>query len=119
MYKGINLQPSNYIKVLEQAGFKVINSHLATGQDFFEYEPKNYDLIVSNPPFKNKKLFFERVLTFNKPFCLLNTASWLNDGGPNACFNDKDLQLIIPNKRAKFFNENGCIGKQPSFKSIY
>jgi len=28
------------------------------GKDFFEYEPENWDIIVINPPFKNKKSFF-------------------------------------------------------------
>ena len=111
---------SNYIKVFEEAGHKVISSHIFEDKDFLNYEPnEEYHIIISNPPFKNKRLFFERALKLNKPFCLLSTASWLNDLGVNNIFNDYELQLIIPNRRARFFNQNGIIGNQPSFKSIY
>ena len=85
----------------------------------YDIPKENWDIIISNPPFKNKKLFFERVLSFDKPFALVSMVSWLNDGGVYNLFKDKKLQLLIPDKRARFFNENGCIGKQPSFKAIY
>ena len=118
-FNGIKMFKSNYVKIFEKEGYNVIASHIATEQDFFEYEPEKYDVIISNPPFKNKKLFFERAIGFNKPFALLSPASWINDGGVYNVFKDKKMQLIIPDKRARFFNENGCIGKSPSFKSIY
>ena len=118
-YEGMQLFRSQYVEIFEKAGYNVIASHIATGQDFFEYEPEAYDIIISNPPFKNKKLYFERALSFDKPFMLISMASWLNDGGVYNLFKDKELQLVMPDKRAFFFNENGLIGKQPSFKSIY
>jgi len=120
---GITYFKSNYVDILENNNYKVIASHILTGQDFFNYEPdEKWDIIISNPPFKNKRLFFERALSFNKPFALISMASWLNDSGVNNVFGDYEnkLSLIIPNRRAKFFNNNKeCIGKQPSFKSIY
>ena len=108
---------SQYVELLEKEGWNVVATHLLTGEDFFETE-RDCDLIVSNPPFKNKAKFFERVKTFNKPYALVNTASWFNDGGVNNVF-DSNLQLVIPNRRAIFFNDKGCIGDRPSFKSIY
>jgi len=121
-YGNITLQPSQYVKILKEAGYNVIHSHIATGQDFFEYEPKEYyDLIVSNSPFGNKAKFFTRALELNKPFALVTTASWLNDGGLFNVFykNNKQLQLLMSDKRSKFFNENGLIDKGISFKAIY
>jgi hypothetical protein len=116
----ITLYRSQYVEIFEREGYKVIASHLITDQDFFEYElDGHYDVIISNPPFQNKKLFFERALEFNKPFCLLNTASWLNDGGVFTLFKDIKLQLLMTNRRAVFFNDKGLIGNRPSFKSIY
>lgn len=111
---------SNYVKIFKEFGYTIITSHIITGQDFFEYEPKeHYDLIVSNCPFKNKKLFFQRALELNKPFALVTTMSWLNDGGLYTLFKDKQMQLLMPDKRSKFFNDKGCIGKSPSFKAGY
>ena len=114
---------SNYVDIFEKEGYKVISSHILTGEDFFEYEPsEEWDIIVSNPPFKNKKLFFERALSFNKPFVLLAPASWFNDSGVNNIFSscEDKLSLIVPNRRARFFNnKKECIGNRPSFKSVY
>lgn len=121
-YNGVQMFKSNYVTIFKEYGYKVVSSHIAEGRDFFEVEPKTgYDIIISNPPFQNKKLFFERALSFNKPFALVAPLSWINDGALYNLFyeNKKQMQMVIPNKRSKFFNEDGCIGKQPSFKSGY
>ena len=118
-YNGFKLFRSNYVEVFRNAGYKVVCSHIATGQDFMEYVPEKWDIIISNPPFKEKRKFLERAYYWRKPFVLLNPLSAINDGLWNSIFAEDDLQLIIPNKRAIFFNENGCIGKSPSFKSGY
>lgn len=56
---------------LKECGFDVISTHIDKGQDFFEYEPKEWDLIVSNPPFSLKDKVLERLYSFNKPFAIL------------------------------------------------
>jgi len=118
--KGVKYFESYYCKIFKEAGYNVICSHILTGQDFFEYEPLDYDIIVSNPPFKNKRLFFERALSLHKPFVLLSTASWFNDGGVYNVFKNEKLQLLMPKERAVFFdNSKNQIGKRASFKSIY
>ena len=73
----------------------VVYSHIDFGQDFFEYEPSEWDVIVSNPPFTNKRKFFERALSFGKPFALIMTNTWLNDAAPKQLFKDRDLQLLM------------------------
>ncbi len=119
-YKDFVVCASNYPKILREAGFNVITSHIVTGQNFFDYAPKeHWDIMIDNPPFKNKKQFFERALSFNKPFALVTTMSWLNDGGLYSLFKDTQMQLLMPDKRSKFFNNTGCIGKRPSFKAGY
>ena len=50
---------------------KVEFSHISNGQDFYKYEPEKWDIIISNPPYTNKRKIFERCLAFNKPFALL------------------------------------------------
>ncbi len=78
---------------------KVIHSHIENGEDFFNYEPEFFDIIISNPPFTNKRKFFERALSFNKPFALIMTNVWLNDSAPKQLFKDKELQLLMFDKR--------------------
>ena len=78
---------SEFVKQISQQN-KVVFSHIDNGHDFFNYEPKKWDVIISNPPFTNKKKYFERALSFNKPFALIMTNTWLNDAAPKQLFKD-------------------------------
>jgi len=119
-YNGIKILKSNYVYIFRILGYTVISSHIAEGKDFFTYSPDYFDIIISNPPFKNKKKFFIRAKEFKKPFALVSMASWLNDSGVYDLFYNFDLQLLISDKRAKFFNSEGKpIGNRVSFKAIY
>ena len=110
---------SNFVVLLKEAGFKVINSHISYGQDFFTYEPdEHWDCIVSNPPFTDKRKIFERALSFDKPFALLMSNTWLNDAAPVQLFMDKQLQLLLFDKRMKFLN-NGKIDNKITFSTSY
>ena len=62
---------SEYVLALKAAGIRVVHSHILTGEDFFVYEPEEWDLIVSNPPFSIKQKVVERCLALGKPFALL------------------------------------------------
>ena len=54
-------EESQYVKLIAEKGNKVIFSHINNGQDFYTYEPdEKWDVIVSNPPFTNKRKIFER-----------------------------------------------------------
>lgn len=97
---------------------KVIYSHIDNGQDFFNYEPDLWDIIISNPPFTHKRKFFERALSFNKPFALIMTNTWLNDAAPKQLFKDKELQLLLFDKRMKFIN-TGITEHKITFSSSY
>ena len=97
----------------------VIYSHLDDGKDFFEWEPDNWDILISNPPFTNKRKFFERALSFNKPFALIMTNTWLNDSAPKQLFKDKDLQLLMFDKRMRFVSPDGRDNKKITFSSSY
>jgi hypothetical protein len=62
---------SMFVKVFSEQGYQVMYSHISTGGDFFTITPPPYDIIISNPPFKNKKSFIERCQQFGKPYVLL------------------------------------------------
>lgn len=54
-----DLESSAYVKEFLKAGFNVIHSHIDEGKNFFFYEPEeDYDVIISNPPFSQKKIIF-------------------------------------------------------------
>lgn len=76
------------------------------------------DCIISNPPFTNKRKIFERALSFNKPFALIMSNTWLNDSAPKQLFMDRDLQLLMFDKRMKFEN-NGEVNNKITFSSSY
>jgi hypothetical protein len=98
----------------------VISTHISTGQDFLTYDPDfEWDVIVSNPPFTNKRKFFERALSFEKPFALIMTNTWLNDSAPKQLFKDKDLQLLMFDKRMKFHSPDGRPNDKITFSSSY
>jgi hypothetical protein len=109
---------SEFVKQISQQN-EVVFTHICYGQDFLTYEPDNWDVIVSNPPFTNKRKYFERALAFNKPFALIMTNTWLNDSAPKQLFKDKDLQLLMFDKRMKFISPDGRPNDKITFSSSY
>ena len=109
---------SEFVKQTSKTN-QVVFSHIDDGKDFFEYEPEKWDVIVSNPPFSNKRKFFERALSFNKPFALIMTNTWLNDAAPVKLFKDRDLQLLMFSKRMRFNSPDGRENDKITFSSSY
>ena len=109
---------SEFVKQISQTN-RVVYSHIDNGQNFYTYEPNiHWDCIISNPPFTNKRETFERALSFNKPFALIMSNTWLNDSAPKQLFKEKDLQLLMFEERMKFLN-NGVINNKITFSSSY
>lgn len=105
---------SEFVLVLKSAGHKVLYSHICYGQDFFEYEPKEkYDYIISNPPFTRKLDVLKRLYTLNKPFAMVLGLPILNYHEIGNFFLDKDLQLLIVDKKVSFD------GNTASFNNSY
>ena len=109
---------SEFVKQISNTN-QVEYSHINNGQDFFQYEPDDWDIMLSNPPFTNKRKYFERALSFNKPFALIMTNTWLNDSAPKQLFKDKDLQLLMFDKRMKFNSPDGRSNDKITFSSSY
>ena len=105
---------SEFVLSLTEAGHKVIYSHIWSGQDFFEYEPEEqYDYIISNPPFTRKLEVLDRLYKLEKPFAMVMGLPILNYQEIGKFFLDKDLQLLIVDKKVSFD------GNTASFNNSY
>ena len=61
-----------YLFRLKAKGFKnLIRTSLAEGLDFYHYEPEEWDVIISNPPFSGRTQLLKRLFSFGKPFVIL------------------------------------------------
>lgn len=96
------IKESKIVKVLEEAGYNVVTSHIYNGQDFFKYEPENYDMIITNPPYSLKNKFLERAYNLKKPFMLLLPLTALEGIKRGKLFSKNGVQILIPNKRFNF-----------------
>jgi len=94
---------SEFVKVLTTEGFHVIHSHIWEGRDFFNYEPvEPYDYIISNPPFTRKLDVLRRLYKLNKPFAMILGLPILNYQEIGEFFLDKNLELLILDKKMSF-----------------
>ena len=109
---------SEFVKLISQT-HSVESSHIDEGKDFFTYEPYHWDCIVSNPPFTNKRAFFQRALDLGKPFALLMANTWLNDRAPMQLFEERGLQLLLLDRRTEFVQANSDNSGRITFSSSY
>ena len=93
---------SEFVRAMHDADIPWVYSHLCYGQDFFSYEPSQWDLIVSNPPFRGKTDILARSIALGKPFALLLTNNCLSEIGPMRQFMGIDLQLLMFDRRIEF-----------------
>ena len=92
---------SAYYQTFRQKGYSVIRSHIDDGKDFFEYEPENYDIIISNPPFSIKDDIIKRLYELEKPFAILLPMNSLQGTTRYKYFN-KGIQLLSFDQRIGF-----------------
>ena len=111
-------EDSAYVKVLS-AEFKVIATHIDTGNDFFTTDIDDYDYIISNPPFSERMRIFERLFKLDKPFAiLLNYAGLWDSPKRFEMFKKYGIELLIINRRINFIRPDGT-SDRPMFQSIY
>ena len=106
-------ETSEFVIQLKVAGHNVIYSHIWEAKDFFEYEPEQYDYIISNPPFSSKLKVLDRLYKLDKPFAMVLGLPILNYQEIGQFFLDKPLQLLIVDKKVSFD------GNTASFNNSY
>ena len=112
-------EDSEYVRIFKENGNTVIATHIFNGQNFFDYEPEKYDVIISNPPFSIKDDILKRLNELGKPFAVLFPLPTLQ--GQKRFEYLKDTQALIFDKRINFFKnkETKEIQKGVAFASIY
>ena len=105
---------SEFVILLKEAGHKVLYSHICYDKDFFTYTPdEDFDYIISNPPFTRKLDVFKRLYELGKPFAMICGLTILNYQEIGEFFLDKELQLLIVDKKISFD------GNTASFNNSY
>lgn len=85
-------------------GYTVTRSHIDDGQNFFEYEPDEYDVIVSNPPFSIKDKILKRLYELDKPFAILLPLNSLQ-GKSRYKYFKQGIQLLSFDQRIGYHNQ--------------
>lgn len=97
---------SAYTISFKERGNEVISSHIDKGQDFFTYEPEDYDVIVSNPPFNIKDKILKRLDELGKPFAILLPMNSLQGDKRYQCCFKNGIQMLAFDKRIGFHSQD-------------
>ena len=98
-------EESLYVKRLRQEGHKVIHTHIANNQDFFELDI-DCDYIISNPPYSKKTEVLDRLYQLKKPFAmLLGIVGIFERRSRFDMFKNNKFEIMYFNKRIKFYRD--------------
>lgn len=115
-------EESNFVKVLKQRGYRVEYSHIDTDNgNFLTYEPDEWDIIVSNPPYSIRNDILKRAFELKKPFALLMNTNGLFDSQIRwDLFSQNNFSLFYLKGRVNYMKEYGKVEKSsPPFQSAY
>jgi len=114
-------EESNFVKLFQNEGFKVVYGHIELGHDFFKYEPAHYDYIISNPPYSMRNDILTRLFELNKPFMMLMNTNGLFDSKVRwDLFSKNNFTLAYLSGRVNYMKEYGKKEKSaPPFQSAY
>jgi len=88
-------------------GYKVIGSDILTGQDYRMWQPDEWDIAVTNPPYAIKQQFLERAYMLGKPFAFLLPLTTFETGKRQMLFDKYGLEVIFLDKRINFRTPSG------------
>jgi hypothetical protein len=94
-------------KALRERGFQVIATDIHKGQDFLKFQPEDFDVIVTNPPYSLKDEFLERAYELGKPFAFLLPLTTLEGRMRQSLFSLHGISLLIPERRTNFITPDG------------
>jgi len=117
------------------SGNENLVNELRCRRDFLTWQPRRYDCIITNPPFRYKQEFLERCYQLRKPFALLLPLTTFETTRRQRLFKRFGIEVIFLNRRINFqrstLSPNSCswfatawftanlqIGTQLSFETI-
>lgn len=93
----------NLVEALFDSGFSsVISTDLLRGENFFEFEPDNWDCIVTNPPYSVHFQWLERCYKLGRPFALLLKVEILGTKAAQELFDQYGVEVIFVRPRINF-----------------
>lgn len=104
--------------VLRRCGWEVIERDLYSREvshNFLtdEFPTEHFDIIITNPPYASKKLFFKRCVESNKPFALFLPIDIMFLSSMSELFSN-GIHILIPTKRVRFTRN----GEKKSYGNI-
>ena len=112
---------SHIVKLLKGHGLDVVETHLATGQDFFTTEV-DCDMIISNPPYSCKAEVFTKLFGLGKPFAMLVGVVGLFESQTRFnLFRNNPFEIMYLDKRVSYFKsyEDQTPSLSPPFSSVW
>ena len=111
---------SKFVTTFKDMGFNVNYGHIETGQDFFEYQKPQGDILVSNPPFSKRDKIFEKLYEWDIPFALIMNFNGLFDSKKRVdIFRKHKVEMLVPRGRMKFYHRDKGRLNSPISQSIY
>lgn len=93
----------NLVDALFDSGFNsVVASDILTNQNFFDFEPDNWDCIVTNPPYSIHFQWLERCYELGQPFALLLKVEILGTKTAQELFDKHGIEVIFVSPRINF-----------------
>jgi len=109
------------VTVFEQNGYRVLWRDHSEGYDFFrdglDGLEDEVDVIVTNPPYSTKDEWLERLFEIGKPFALLLPLTALEGRRRQQMFRRYGIELILLDRRVKFFQYDDRNGRVVRTKS--
>lgn len=108
------------VKKLALEGYRVEESELLRGQNYFDYQPAEWDIQVTNPPYSIKYPWLEHAYELGKPFALLLPVETLGAKGAQKLFKANGVEVMLLDHRVNFRMPNkGWEGSSAQFPTAW
>jgi hypothetical protein len=117
-----DIDQSNFVITLRNGGFRVVNTHIDSGDDFFNMSIPGCDCIVSNPPYSLKGKILQKLFEINKPFAMLVGVVGLFESEQRfSMFDENEFEILYMNRRISYFKsyDEQKPSLNPPFSSVY
>lgn len=90
-----------------EKGYAVIGTDILEGYDYRMWQPPQWDIAITNPPYAIKQQFLERAYMLGKPFAFLLPLITFETEKRQRLFRDYGLEVIFLPKRINFRTPSG------------